>query len=783
MNQDLKNELLAAMSAMLDRRLAGVVAPPAQPPTLQPPQHSQPPRQPPRQPPQLPLSQPPQLPLSQPPQAQEEEQALLCDESQQPDGYDTPEFRFRRSHSNASLSRSYSNASSSLSRSSLSRSSSSLSRSSSRSRGSLRMSRKRRFDLSFESSDEEGLLSSPPKNKRRRKRKPTDPQLVADTKVVTGPMLEALDVKYLAPLNSLLFRRMFKRTKNINGTRELKKNPDIDLKLFKRLARPILRTILGNAVMVDRDLLSRYYRAALRVVKKRRANHVQTWRLKARHKPLIYDGRNLFGESLAIRARNEDGGDLGSTAVCSDTTLDYDAGAYDDDDAGAGSDTAFDIYSPPPSDVGAGSDDDAAGDDNAGDDAAGDDNAGDDNAGDDAGAGSDGSTAVGSDDDTAVGSDDDDVGDDNAGGAHPTAPRPPCNITPVSTICSDCGAAVECNSYRAKPSPIRCLPCLDKHVKGKYVSMVHEGRPSGKKARADVSAERDEGGKKKRMRRTTCKWCGSTTHVTKSSRQCPYNKKNQAAAVAANTAVGDNAVATAAAAAATAAAAAATAGLLVCYRDSSHSTPTTPDDLSRGQRFDIGDCCGIGGVFHPPPSPDNAEPSSTTPDAPPSRDNADPSSTTPDADIVPVTPPEPVRQRFQVGDNVIAKWKTRQHYLAHVTGYEDGKYTVYFLDHHDKKGLKDKDLREYDGTYLTRSCMIGKVFEEEGDHELAAGTFRVRNIAENEYICIRVAGTEKGQLVNYKIGHVIKTYEEAKQKARQEGVGEVLSSKRRRRAW
>ena len=760
MNQDLKNELLAAMSAMLDRRLAGVVAPPAQPPTLQPPQHSQPPRQPPRQPPQLPLSQPPQLPLSQPPQAQEEEQALLCDESQQPDGYDTPEFRFRRSHSNASLSRSYSNASSSLSRSSLSRSSSSLSRSSSRSRGSLRMSRKRRFDLSFESSDEEGLLSSPPKNKRRRKRKPTDPQLVADTKVVTGPMLEALDVKYLAPLNSLLFRRMFKRTKNINGTRELKKNPDIDLKLFKRLARPILRTILGNAVMVDRDLLSRYYRAALRVVKKRRANHVQTWRLKARHKPLIYDGRNLFGESLAIRARNEDGGDLGSTAVCSDTTLDYDAGAYDDDDAGAGSDTAFDIYSPPPSDVGAGSDDDAAGDDNAGDDAAGDDNAGDDNAGDDAGAGSDGSTAVGSDDDTAVGSDDDDVGDDNAGGAHPTAPRPPCNITPVSTICSDCGAAVECNSYRAKPSPIRCLPCLDKHVKGKYVSMVHEGRPSGKKARADVSAERDEGGKKKRMRRTTCKWCGSTTHVTKSSRQCPYNKKNQAAAVAANTAVGDNAVATAAAAAAT-------AGLLVCYRDSSHSTPTTPDDLSRGQRFDIGDCCGIGGVFHPPPSPDNAEPSSTTPDA----------------DIVPVTPPEPVRQRFQVGDNVIAKWKTRQHYLAHVTGYEDGKYTVYFLDHHDKKGLKDKDLREYDGTYLTRSCMIGKVFEEEGDHELAAGTFRVRNIAENEYICIRVAGTEKGQLVNYKIGHVIKTYEEAKQKARQEGVGEVLSSKRRRRAW
>ena len=90
-------------------------------------------------------------------------------------------------------------------------------------------------------------------------------------------LIEELDEKFLKPLHNPLLRRLYKRKLNPDGSRSLKQRPGIVIKLFKRLVLPILRRILGNEAMKDRDVVGRYYQAALIVVKKRRVNHVQNW--------------------------------------------------------------------------------------------------------------------------------------------------------------------------------------------------------------------------------------------------------------------------------------------------------------------------------------------------------------------------------------------------------------------------------------------------------------------------------------------------------------------------
>ena len=48
----------------------------------------------------------------------------------------------------------------------------------------------------------------------------------ADKKRVTKPVLQKLDVQFLAPLKSPLFKRFFKKGTNAHGTREKKKSRD-----------------------------------------------------------------------------------------------------------------------------------------------------------------------------------------------------------------------------------------------------------------------------------------------------------------------------------------------------------------------------------------------------------------------------------------------------------------------------------------------------------------------------------------------------------------------------
>ena len=132
--------------------------------------------------------------------------------------------------------------------------------------------------------------------------------------------------------------------------------------------------------------------------------------------------------------------------------------------------------------------------------------------------------------------------------------------------------------------------------------------------------------------------------------------------------------------------------------------------------------------------------------------------------------PEP---KFAVGDNVLAKWKPKKWYLAHVTHLCDGKYTVYFLDGQTKAGLAEADVRELESPNPPprRSEMLNKTFYDSGDVDLAAGQWRVRRLVDNEYVCTRLTGGGRNakNLENFDIGHVIRCFEQGAQSLRELG--------------
>ena len=137
-----------------------------------------------------------------------------------------------------------------------------------------------------------------------KRRRPANAQLKADKRIVTAPVMAEIDSEYLAlhPLvRNSLFRRKFKRLRGPNGERKLKKNKDIVIPVFKQLVGPVLKRLtlrhLRSEQAVDpavsyNILWRRFYYAALQVTKKRRANHIQSWRgeVAGTHKPLIYSG-------------------------------------------------------------------------------------------------------------------------------------------------------------------------------------------------------------------------------------------------------------------------------------------------------------------------------------------------------------------------------------------------------------------------------------------------------------------------------------------------------------
>jgi hypothetical protein len=114
--------------------------------------------------------------------------------------------------------------------------------------------------------------------------------------VVTRPVLELLDADYLAEPKSTLFIKEFRQQKDFHGRRVKRLNATMDEAKFDELTYPLLHELLQgeNDPKARHSLKQRYRLAMMKVVKKRRANHVQKWRTLGHPMRMIYGGADRF---------------------------------------------------------------------------------------------------------------------------------------------------------------------------------------------------------------------------------------------------------------------------------------------------------------------------------------------------------------------------------------------------------------------------------------------------------------------------------------------------------
>ena len=111
---------------------------------------------------------------------------------------------------------------------------------------------------------------------------------VEDRIAVTPAVLSEIDWCYLAPRQSLLYPDA--KAKDGGSL----KRPTLDFQQFKELIKPTIRDLAGRCVSRVENIHQRFFWAAYDVVRKRRANHVQNWRLHNAPRDLIYGGRHRF---------------------------------------------------------------------------------------------------------------------------------------------------------------------------------------------------------------------------------------------------------------------------------------------------------------------------------------------------------------------------------------------------------------------------------------------------------------------------------------------------------
>ena len=138
-----------------------------------------------------------------------------------------------------------------------------------------------------------------------KKRKSTPAQDLADAKIVTAPILSHFDANWLArdpkDEDNPMFEFRVRSGIGFGSQPPRKKYADLVVPFFRKNSRAIIRRLVTanlrdeqqqNPSITYEDLRRRYEASALKVVRKRRANHVQSWRPDRRgtHCPLIYGG-------------------------------------------------------------------------------------------------------------------------------------------------------------------------------------------------------------------------------------------------------------------------------------------------------------------------------------------------------------------------------------------------------------------------------------------------------------------------------------------------------------
>ena len=328
------------------------------------------------------------------------------------------------------------------------------------------------------------------KNKaRRRRRRRQNDNLSRDKKAVNEATMALLDKQFLAPFKSSMFYRKLKK----NTTNVLKQREDIDLELFKRETRHLRARLCSRDLNALREqdptltsdtLSDRYEAAMLTLVRKRRANHLQSWRVHKTHLRLIYS------TDTTVRLNPGRQPDVTPQAATQ---------SVDDDQSTEPEFSEPDFEEEPQVPASQVPDDKSC-------------------------------------------EPDFEEPQVPAPPVPANSPRPPVTIHQVTTKCEVCGVTVNHNSgfpqdsdQWATKTTVRCPKCFDKHVQTVLIPEIANEEARAKKARQydRVMQRRDNKKRKssepqvpnKRKKRTQCR-CGSKTHVMVTHRDCPLNKKN-----------------------------------------------------------------------------------------------------------------------------------------------------------------------------------------------------------------------------------------------------------------
>ena len=334
--------------------------------------------------------------------------------------------------------------------------------------------------------------------------------------------------------------------------------------------------------------------------------------------------------------------------------------------------------------------------------------------------------------------------------------------------CVQCGKSLEYTSCFPQDEEdwasditrnVRCGECWDKFIQTDVMTEMQEqiqkknskktGAPKEKKQEKDNATDKKS---KKRKRRTECK-CGSKDHVSIRHLDCPLNPRNLRKQPEASS-----------------------------TPTKTPSAPKTPVDNKQPEASST--------PTKTPSAPetpaDNKQPeASSSPTETPSAPETPATVKQPQASPAKavrdklVTPPQPLKQTrpsFRVNpvinDSVIARFERNKWFLAHVTGIDNGKYTLYFMCGEVRtRPLSQLRPLPPNSTAPRRTELLHKVWWFEGAHDLAAGLWKVRQIQGNEYRCTRVSGgTPNCQNVeNFDIGYVIRCYTRQEEEARERG--------------
>lgn len=468
-----------------------------------------------------------------------------------------------------------------------------------------------------------------------------------DKLVVNEPIMRVLDAMYLAPMESPLFKRHMVKRADLHGHRRLKKNKDVVVSLFKRLTKSTLRRLLRDeTTKMEANLAQRYFYAALAVTTKRRANHIQSWRMFGHPLTMCYGGEEQYnakyGNIKQERTKSK-------REVASEVT------------AKVVAEVVADPFS---------------------------------------------FTADFSGDETQ------DEAEDKA----------------QDTLCAGCGESFPAQAMFPKSakdfdeySEMRCGPCWDVHMKAELLPKIVQ------QAVTTAHNKRNTDSLPPATQKRPCK-CGSTTHQTSNSRECPRNKR---------------------------------------YNKHSLPSPLSTTSVTTAKKRKAPDTTASSTKKRKGP---DTTASSTT------KKRKAPASTTSSTNkrkattIAPIaekTPDTPPANLFTVGSVVNARWSNGKYYRAMIIAAKDNKYTVYFID--DSEVIEDLAENKIRAPLMapkfTRESLAGSTFFDDGQDFFVPGNWRVNcvNITDGTtYDCERLSGGEQianceiGEVREFDVGHVLR---------------------------